>query len=484
MKNKKIVFFVIGILVLFSLSSFAETKKLKQIGRFTLVRIKGEVPTSEVMKILIDTYAGDIKYGFDLAGYGDLYLPFLDQIRTGTFEDKEMAIGDKFMWMMFRSRGKVKVVKDLEWAGEAPLPVYSFVVSKNYKNYEFVMPKPCGNISLVGIEEVIPDPICSITVNPVKANINDPITVDMSGSQHAESMAVDVFDAAGSKIASKTLTPASPSWQTRFADPGEYVFKGKAFNVEEKASTNPCEAKTYINFPPLCNIWTSCLACEDYVGRPITFDASNSTDPDGEVVKADFEITDASGNVLDTYSDADKPFRWEKIFDGPGVYTVTAVVTDDFGAMSKPCGLDVEVTQKNSFFFAETGPLWARGSAGPYWAAGLGFCYLIVPDTLDFAISGGGALALKGEPWKSFFMARALLNVHAGPAFFGAGIGFTTQVREERNSDFDLVANIGFEVFDNFTNKGALFFEGRGPVGEGKSFSKHHKLMLGFRFYF
>jgi len=51
MRDKKIVFLVIGILILFTVSSYAETKKLKQIGRYTLVRIKGSVPTTEVMKI-------------------------------------------------------------------------------------------------------------------------------------------------------------------------------------------------------------------------------------------------------------------------------------------------------------------------------------------------------------------------------------------------------------------------------------------------
>lgn len=285
MKNKKLFFIVIGILVLLTINSYAETKKLKQIGRFTLVRIKGEVPTSEVMKILLETYAGDIKYGFDIAGYGDLYFSFIEQIRSGTFKEKNMAIGDKFMWMLFRSKGKVKVVEDLEWAGKDPLPVFSFIVNKDYKNYEFVMPKQCGNISLVGIEEEIPDAVCSITVNPVKLNINDTVTVEMSGSQHSSSMSVEVFNASGTKVASKTMTPESPRWQTRLSDPGEYVFKATAVNLEGTPSTNPCESKVYVNFPPVSNIWASCLLCEDYVGRPITFDASNSTDEDGEVVK-------------------------------------------------------------------------------------------------------------------------------------------------------------------------------------------------------
>lgn len=484
MKSKKTIFLVIGLFILLSLTSFAETKKLKRIGRYTLVRIKGEIPTAEVMKTVLDRYTGDIKYGFDLAGYGDLFLPFLEQIKAASFEERELPVGDKLMWMLYRARGRVKVVEDLEWAGQEPLPVFSFMVKKDYKHYEFIMPKPCGNIALRKVEEIVPEAICDINVEPAKANINDPISVDMSGSQHAKSMEVDVFGPEGTKITTKALTPDSPKWQTKFDQPGEYVFKGKAINPEEKPSENPCEAKTYINFPPTCKLWTSCLPCEDYVGRPITFDASDSTDPDGVVVKADFEITDQEGNVVDRYSDADKPFTWEKIFDAPGIYTITAIVTDDFGAVSQPARIDLEVTQKRLFFLVEAGPFLARGTYGNYLAGRVGLLYKVVPDTLDFVISGGGALATSGDPWKSIFMANIMLNVKAGSAFFGAGAGFTTKVKEDRNSDADLIANIGFNLFDTRSAVGALFFEGRAPIGEGRKLDKHHKLMLGFRVLF
>ncbi len=484
MRDKKIVFLVIGILILFTISSYAETKKLKQIGRYTLVRIKGSVPTTEVMKILIDKYAGDIKYGFDLAGCGDLYFPFIEQIKTASFEEKELAIGDKLMWMLFRSHGKVKIVEDIEWAGKKPLQVFSFVVKKGFKHYEFIIPKPCGNISLRKVEEIIPDAICDIQIDPDKANINDPITVDMCGTQHAKSMEVEVFDPEGAKITTKSLSSESAKWQTKFDKPGEYNFKAKAINFEGKSSINPCEAKTYINYPPICKLWTTCLPCEDYVGRPITFDASNSTDPDGEVVKADFEITDEEGKVIDTYSDSDKPFTWDKIFNKPGVYTITCVATDDFGAISQPAKIDMEVTQKRSYFLVEGGPLLARGSHGPYGFGRIGFLYEIIPNKLDFILSGGGALAFKSEPWKSFFMANMLLDVHVGPAFFGGGAGFATKVKETRDSDALLIGNAGIDLFDNFTTKGALFFEVHAPVGKDRSFSDHHKLLLGFRLLF
>jgi hypothetical protein len=150
MKTKRIVIFLLGILIIFSLNSFAETKKLEQIGRYTLVRIKGEVPTSEVMKILVDKYAGDIKYGFDMAGYGELYLPFMDQLKASAFKENELAVGDKLMWMVFRSQGRIKLVEDLEWAGKEPLPIFSFIVKRAINTSNSSCPGPAGIFLFAG----------------------------------------------------------------------------------------------------------------------------------------------------------------------------------------------------------------------------------------------------------------------------------------------------------------------------------------------
>lgn len=474
-----------GILVLFAVMSFAETTKLKEIGRYTLVRIKGEVPTEEVMKILVDKYAGDIKYGFDTAGYGDVYLPFLDQIKTVSFEEAELPVGQKFMWMLFRSRGKVKLAEDLEWAGKAPLPVFVFKVQKDFKHYTFIIPKPCGNIALVGVEEIIPDAVCDIQVNPTKANINDPISVDMSGSQHAKSMEVEIFNSEGAKIATQTLTPDSPKWQTKFDTPGEYDFKAKALNVEGKASMNECEAKVYINAPPTCKLWTSCLPCKNFVGRPITIDASNSVDSDGEVVKAEFQITNEAGEVIDSYTDEEAPFTWEKVFEEAGTYAITLVVTDDFGAMSEPCKLDLEVTQKTLYGAADIEPTLARGSYGNYLTTRVGINFFLVPNRLSLIVEAGGALSIaNSEVWESFFLGNALLNYHFNPFFIGGGLGYASKVKETRKADTFLVGDVGFQIFNNYTTSGQIFFATHFPLGEGRSFSKNHKMLLGFRILF
>ncbi len=148
MNNKKWAFFIIGIFFLFTLGVHAETKKLREIGRFKLANIKNDMPTEQVLQTLLDKFSGDIQNGFSLAGYSGLSLPFMDQLKQSAYGEKQLAIGEKMVWMMFRSGGKVKVVHDLEWAGNNPLSVYSFTVVDGNKHYEFIMPKACGNISL------------------------------------------------------------------------------------------------------------------------------------------------------------------------------------------------------------------------------------------------------------------------------------------------------------------------------------------------
>ena len=154
MKDKKWNLVLIGLMILTSLNVFGETKKLRDIGRYRFIPIKAGTSTPEMMKVVLEKYAGDIQRGFNLAGYPDLSLPFIDRIRQSTYTERELAVGSKMLWMIFRSQGQIKVIHDLEWAGQEPLPVLSFSIIEGDKKYELIMPKSCGNISLEQVESV------------------------------------------------------------------------------------------------------------------------------------------------------------------------------------------------------------------------------------------------------------------------------------------------------------------------------------------
>jgi hypothetical protein len=487
MKNKKLLALVsVFFILLLAAGASAEVKKIKSIGHFTFARVRGKIPTPEVMKMLADRYAGDIKYGFDQAGYGDIYLAFIDQLKSAQFEDTTWNPGETVKWMLFRSKGRIKVTGELEWAGKNPVEVFAVKVKKGFKTYTFIIPKPCGNIALKSEIEEIPEAICSLKVSPAKANLNDPITVDMSGTQYAKSMKVEVYDKQGNKVASKDLTPEAAKWQTKFDKPGEYLFKGVAINFADKASANPCEGKVYINYPPVAKVVPSCIECKNYYGRPITFDASGSSDPDGEVTKVAFQLTDSNGQVVDSYVDTEKPFVWQKTLYKAGTYNISVTAFDNMGASSSPTAdsqKSFRVTRKTLFVSAEVGPLLAHGSYTGFVFARAGMFLWLNPDKTSLSFTSGAALPTKSYPWKPAITANLLGNIHFGQFFTGLGVGFMTKERSDRKDGVDAVAQAGFNLTsNNYFNMWQIYFEFRVPLG--RSFTECHKLALGLRYNF
>jgi hypothetical protein len=52
-------------------------------------------------------------------------------------------------------------------------------------------------------------------------------------------------------------------------------------------------------------------------------------------------------------------------------------------------------------------------------------------------------------------------------------------------SGFDLVGDLGVNIFNNYSSTGSIFAEGRIPVFDAdRVVDKHYKLLLGFRYIF
>jgi hypothetical protein len=339
----------------------------------------------------------------------------------------------------------------------------------------------------LGITPALLPATCDLKVAPAKANLSESFSVDMSGSKNADTLEVTVFDASGAKVATQVLTPASPKWQTKFDKPGDYVFKAKAANALGPVTGPGCEAKVHVNLPPTCQLKISCTQCNDYVGKPIVFDASGSADQDGQVVKASFEVTDAAGQVVDSYMATTAPFLWQKVFDKAGNYIVTVTVFDDMGATAggaEPCRIPFTVTQRKLFGIVELGPMLCRGTYTGFIFARAGILYKITPDVLDFILTMGGAIPTQGDPWTAFIMGNALLSVHAGPAFLSGGLGYSGKEQTTRKGGIDLVGQVGVDVLKTPV-VGGIFAELRAPIiTADRSFDEHHKLLLGFRIVF
>lgn len=479
---KRLVVLIVAVLMVFSLNAVAKTKKIHRVGVYPLIKVKGGLKDADTLKKALEEKVEDVKMAFEKAESGFLYDGFMEQVRSGAIKEIVVPKGQQVQWMVFRVGKKIKVQSDLEWAANKTLDAFALTVPYECKEYVLIIPKPCGNLTLIEVKNAYPT--CDLKISPAKANIGDTITMDMSGSKCATKMEIKVYHPEGALLVTQSMTAGDPVWKTTFQKPGDYIIKAEAFNADGVASSNTCEAKVYINFPPECDLKVE--PTKPFVGNKVKMDASGSKDPDGKdgkVVQADFFLSQ-EGKEVDKKTVTGDPLVWERKFKKPGKYDISLKVTDDFGAVSgNKCNVELQV-YKRFFWLVDGGPMLAKGTYSLYGFGRLGFAYFIVPDKLDVMVSAGGAVSFGGERFKHHFLSNLMLNLHFEPVFIGAGLGFNTKVRDDWDSSLYFVGSLGVDVFKNFNSRGAIFGELRMPLKSGLKFDDAHQILLGFRLLF
>jgi hypothetical protein len=248
---------------------------------------------------------------------------------------------------------------------------------------------------------------------------------------------------------------------------------------------------------PVCKLNVS--PAEVVVGNAIKIDMCAAQN----AVKTVVTVTDAAGMVVKTIEMTPENCSSELVLDKAGEYMVSAVVEGQY-AMKSPAGCEVAVkvmepapvvapiapvvAKANPLhFLIEGGPGLLKGTYTAMVWARAGVLVNVVKDTLDVVLTLGGGVPIKGDPWKSFFMGNALLNFHAGPAYLGGGLGFSTKdcEREFKKGGTDLVGEVGVNLFRSDDSVGSLFGELRYPIiTKDRDFDHNHKILLGFRYIF
>ena len=81
----------------------------------------------------------------------------------GTIVECDFQIGETIEWMAFRPNIRKgdrtpELLRRLRWGGAQPFKTFLFRVVNNDRTYTFIVPKPCGNLSLVDVEVPPPPP--------------------------------------------------------------------------------------------------------------------------------------------------------------------------------------------------------------------------------------------------------------------------------------------------------------------------------------
>jgi hypothetical protein len=84
-----------------------------------------------------------------MAGYGDVSAQLTDGFTVSAVTDTTIAPGSRFLFMALKRGGAPAVLRNVVWAGRDSFEAFQFNVTAGGYVYSFIVPKVCGNFSLV-----------------------------------------------------------------------------------------------------------------------------------------------------------------------------------------------------------------------------------------------------------------------------------------------------------------------------------------------
>ena len=341
-----------------------------------------------------------------------------------------------------------------------------------------MIPKICANISRKSIAKA---PVCALAVSPEKVEVGKPVKVDTCGSQEYVKNVVVITDAAGTEVKTLELPAEGCSTEVTFDKPGVYTFKSVSHNGEGFCSSKACEGTVTVweNKPPVCKL--EVRPTEVLKGQKVTIDGSGSTDPDGKIINAAFEVKDANGVVEESKNITEPPFSYELKTKKVGEHTVSLFVKDDGpegGKTSEGCTATFLV-KKRGFILADAG-FSQMYDPNNFVFLRLGYSYKIQEN---LRINGlvGPYIEVSDEDYGTPVVLDVTLTYHPSKFWIGGGTGLWLV---DGDSKLDLIANVGYEIFSGKKVTGSLFLEGRSAFKDFDKFKDMARYGLGLRLSF
>ena len=145
------------VLAMWVVPAFAQTRTAgtytpheTQITRLgTSQRFSMPMHTVDDLHAMVNKNRAQFNQVLSLAGLPEISSQVLDTLTTGTVTVTSIQPGTHMEWMAMKRGGTPAVVKNIRWGGRAPFDAWQFDLTANGYTYTFLVPKVCGNLTLL-----------------------------------------------------------------------------------------------------------------------------------------------------------------------------------------------------------------------------------------------------------------------------------------------------------------------------------------------
>ena len=177
-----LVFVVLMIAALGSTAFGQEYTDIRRLGTSNAVFKPGPQTRADLQRVFRDHRADYEKVLRDTNWPGDPDDLF-SAVENGDFSEAQYPVGHTFEWMAVRKRGVVQATGRIRWAGRDPFEAFEIRFESNGREHRFLVPKACGNLSLIQMRDAGPPPLTAVP----RVNVQSPnqctgtnVTVDVT----------------------------------------------------------------------------------------------------------------------------------------------------------------------------------------------------------------------------------------------------------------------------------------------------------------
>ena len=112
-------------------------------------RFSQPLRTVDDLRAMFQANRSAIRSVMVMAGYGDVSAQLTDGFTVSEVTDTTITPGSRFLFMALKRGGAPAVLRNVRWSGRDSFEAFQFRVTVGGYMYTFIVPKVCGNFSLV-----------------------------------------------------------------------------------------------------------------------------------------------------------------------------------------------------------------------------------------------------------------------------------------------------------------------------------------------